>query len=184
MCFVFVRLSSSLPAGDGRDVCCDAAVGGGSARAPLPGALHPDNLRCGGCLPGGDEAVLGGNHLSGERTGERERESFYIYFLLVLPVGTSCVHTGFTVFLKSFTLSVTCFSSTISRNTDGAIAECTSRGFHHFSSLIDIYVLMWSVYSFLLLIAPFLVNTTASQHRRCTNRNSGLLFYRHSCELL
>lgn len=60
----------SLSAGIDNDLCCDAAVRDGPACLTLPGALHPDNLCCGGWVQARDEAVLGRNHLWGERFRE------------------------------------------------------------------------------------------------------------------
>lgn len=59
----------SLSPGTGVDLCSDAAVGDGPARPALPGAFHLDNLRRGCGLQGGDEAVLDGNNIRGEKSG-------------------------------------------------------------------------------------------------------------------
>lgn len=64
---MFVSINPcSLCAGLNRDVRCDAAVRDGPACLTLPGALHPDNLCCGGWVQERDEAVLGRYHLWGK----------------------------------------------------------------------------------------------------------------------
>ena len=78
--FCLSLISCSLPAGNDHDICCDASVRNGSARSALPGALHPDNFHCSGWVPGRAQAVLGRNHLSGERTRERIQRGFFFVF--------------------------------------------------------------------------------------------------------
>lgn len=60
-------VSVSLSAGDGHDLCSDAAVGDGAACAALPGAFHVGDLRRGGLAQRRDETVLDRNELRGER---------------------------------------------------------------------------------------------------------------------